>query len=115
MSEVLVVVDHVDGAIRKPTYELLTLARQRSVGVLAVLPDAVELFTGPLRTRVRACAAENCELLFVDASRPAAEWVEFGDGCGRRLRVGLAGPLPALQDEPFQCPLIGDIAPVFWS
>ncbi|WP_244929281.1 electron transfer flavoprotein subunit alpha/FixB family protein [Nocardioides sp. W7] len=28
MSEVLVVVDHVDGAIRKPTYELLTLARR---------------------------------------------------------------------------------------
>ncbi|MBS42162.1 MAG: electron transfer flavoprotein subunit alpha [Nocardioides sp.] len=27
MSEVLVVVDHVDGAIRKPTFELLTLAR----------------------------------------------------------------------------------------
>jgi hypothetical protein len=29
------------------------------------------------------------------ASPPASEWVEFGDGCGRRLRVGLAGPLPA--------------------
>ena len=28
MSEVLVVVDHVDGAIRKPTLELLTLARR---------------------------------------------------------------------------------------
>ena len=28
MTEVLVVVDHVDGAIRKPTYELLTLARR---------------------------------------------------------------------------------------
>ncbi len=26
---------------------------------------------------------------------PASEWVEFGDGCGRRLRVGVAGPLPA--------------------
>ncbi|XXF77584.1 sigma-54 dependent transcriptional regulator [Myxococcaceae bacterium GXIMD 01537] len=25
---------------------------------------------------------------------PATEWVEFGDGCGRRLRLGLAGPLP---------------------
>ena len=28
MSEVLVVVDHVDGAVRKPTYELLTIARR---------------------------------------------------------------------------------------
>lgn len=28
MSEVLVVIDHVDGAVKKPTYELLTLARR---------------------------------------------------------------------------------------
>jgi electron transfer flavoprotein alpha subunit len=28
MSEVLVLVDHVDGAVRKPTYELLTIARR---------------------------------------------------------------------------------------
>jgi electron transfer flavoprotein alpha subunit len=28
MTEVLVVVDHVDGAVKKPTYELLTLARK---------------------------------------------------------------------------------------
>ena len=26
---------------------------------------------------------------------PASEWVELSDGCGRRLRVGVAGPLPA--------------------
>ena len=28
MSEVLVLIDHVDGAVRKPTYELLTIARR---------------------------------------------------------------------------------------
>ncbi|MEU1341274.1 electron transfer flavoprotein subunit alpha/FixB family protein, partial [Streptomyces sp. NPDC005827] len=28
MAEVLVYVDHVDGAVRKPTLELLTLARR---------------------------------------------------------------------------------------
>ena len=28
MSEVLVLVDHVDGAVRKTTYELLTIARR---------------------------------------------------------------------------------------
>src|SRR4051812_32986463 len=28
MSEVLVLVDHVDGAVRKPTYELLTIAKR---------------------------------------------------------------------------------------
>jgi hydrogenase-4 transcriptional activator len=33
--------------------------------------------------------------LLGEAGVPASEWVEFGDGCGRRLRVGVAGPLPA--------------------
>ena len=28
MSEILVLVDHVDGAVRKPTYELLTIAKR---------------------------------------------------------------------------------------
>ncbi|MDX6234317.1 MAG: electron transfer flavoprotein alpha subunit, partial [Nocardioidaceae bacterium] len=28
MSEVLVLVDHADGAVRKPTYELLTIAKR---------------------------------------------------------------------------------------
>ena len=28
MTEVLVLVDHVDGAVTKPTYELLTIARR---------------------------------------------------------------------------------------
>src|ERR1044072_4498421 len=28
MSEVLVLIDHVEGAVRKPTYELLTIARR---------------------------------------------------------------------------------------
>jgi len=28
MAQVLVLVDHVDGAVRKPTYELLTIAKR---------------------------------------------------------------------------------------
>ena len=32
--------------------------------------EGITLFTGPLRARVRECAAEDCGLLFVDASRP---------------------------------------------
>ena len=28
MPEVLVLVDHVDGTVRKPTYELLTIAKR---------------------------------------------------------------------------------------
>ncbi len=31
--------------------------------------EAIALFTGPLRARVRECAAEDCGLLFVDTSR----------------------------------------------
>ncbi|WP_327267734.1 electron transfer flavoprotein subunit alpha/FixB family protein [Streptomyces sp. NBC_01218] len=37
MAEVLVVVDHVDGAVRKPTLELLTLARRIGDPVAVVL------------------------------------------------------------------------------
>ena len=39
MSEVLVVVDHVDGAVKKPTYELLTLAKR--------LGEPSAVFIGP--------------------------------------------------------------------
>jgi len=28
MSEILVLIDHAEGAVKKPTYELLTLARR---------------------------------------------------------------------------------------
>jgi len=34
-------------------------------------------------------------LLAGPASVPATDEAEFGDGCGRRLRLGVAGPLPA--------------------
>src|SRR6478752_8219207 len=37
MAEVLVLVDHVDGAVRKPTLELLTLARRVGDPVAVVL------------------------------------------------------------------------------
>jgi electron transfer flavoprotein alpha subunit len=39
MSEVLVLVDHADGAVKKPTYELLTLARR--------IGEASAVFIGP--------------------------------------------------------------------
>ena len=37
MSEVLVVVDHVDGAVRKPTLELLAIAKRLGEPVRGVL------------------------------------------------------------------------------
>src|SRR3954447_23599308 len=39
MSEVLVLVDHLDGAVRKPTYELLTIAKR--------LGEPSAVFIGP--------------------------------------------------------------------
>ncbi len=44
MSEVLVLVDHVDGAVRKPTYELLTIARRlgEPAAVFIGSPDAAD-------------------------------------------------------------------------
>ncbi|GAB2727071.1 electron transfer flavoprotein subunit alpha/FixB family protein [Nocardioides pakistanensis] len=50
MSEILVLVDHVDGAVRKPTYELLTIARRlgepSAVFIGAPSDDAVASLKG---------------------------------------------------------------------
>jgi len=53
----------------------------------ALARDAIDLFTGPLRERVRTCAAEDCELLFVDASRPGQRrWCSMNH-CGSRAKM----------------------------
>ena len=39
MSEILVLIDHVEGAVRKPTYELLTIAKR--------LGEPSAVFIGP--------------------------------------------------------------------
>ena len=49
MSEILVLVDHVDGAVRKPTYELLTIARR--------LGDPSAVFIGPADQAADAAAS----------------------------------------------------------
>ena len=44
--------------------------------------EGITLFTGPLRERIRECAAEDCRLLFVDASRPGRrQWCSMAR-CG---------------------------------
>src|SRR4029453_4116863 len=57
MSEVLVLVDHVEGAVRKPTYELLTIARRLGE------PSAVLLGSGgqaaEVAEKVKAYGAEK--------------------------------------------------------
>jgi predicted RNA-binding Zn ribbon-like protein len=49
--------------------------------------DAIDLFTGPERDRVRECAAEDCSGIYVDSSRGRTRrWCSTG-GCGNRARV----------------------------
>lgn len=53
----------------------------------AVARDAVDLLGGPLRTRIRECAADDCAVLFVDASRPGQRrWCATG-ACGNRANT----------------------------
>jgi predicted RNA-binding Zn ribbon-like protein len=49
--------------------------------------DAVELLGGPMAGRIRECAAPDCALLFVDASRPGRRRWCSTDGCGNRQRT----------------------------
>lgn len=49
--------------------------------------DAVDLFGGPLAGRIRVCAADDCSLLLVDASRPGRRrWCSM-DRCGNRAKL----------------------------
>jgi predicted RNA-binding Zn ribbon-like protein len=53
----------------------------------AIARDAVELFGGPDRSRVRECASDTCGLLFVDRSRPGQrKWCSM-QRCGNIAKV----------------------------
>jgi predicted RNA-binding Zn ribbon-like protein len=61
-----------------------------------VAREGIGLLTGPLRDRVRECAAADCQLLFVDTSRPGRrQWCSMAR-CGNiaktRAYRGRAGP-----------------------
>ncbi|QKW05230.1 electron transfer flavoprotein subunit alpha/FixB family protein [Streptomyces sp. NA04227] len=83
MAEVLVYVDHVDGAVRKPTLELLTLARRLGEPVAVALGAGAESTAATLgehgATRVLAAdAPEFADYLVVpkvDALQAAVEAV----------------------------------------
>jgi predicted RNA-binding Zn ribbon-like protein len=66
-----------------------TVVAPTAAGALATLArDAVDLFGGPLARRIRVCAADDCGLLFVDASRPGTRrWCAM-ERCGNRTKVG---------------------------
>ncbi|MEU3458905.1 electron transfer flavoprotein subunit alpha/FixB family protein [Streptomyces sp. NPDC006733] len=84
MGEVLVLVDHVDGAVRKPTLELLTLARRIGDPVAVFLGTGVDTAAPVLAEYgavkvLAADAAEFADYLVVpkvDALQAAAKAVE---------------------------------------
>jgi predicted RNA-binding Zn ribbon-like protein len=52
----------------------------------AIARDAIELFGGPYAGRVRECAAPDCQLIFVDLSRPGQRrWCSM-QRCGNRAK-----------------------------
>jgi predicted RNA-binding Zn ribbon-like protein len=76
----------------------LVPALRRGGGTLVVAPtvtaclstlarDAIDLFGGPLASRIRVCAAENCGLLLVDTSKSGRRrWCSM-ELCGNRAKV----------------------------
>ena len=49
--------------------------------------DAIDLFAGPLAGRIRTCSGADCELLFVDQSRPGTRrWCSM-QRCGTLTKV----------------------------
>jgi predicted RNA-binding Zn ribbon-like protein len=61
--------------------------RPVEAALAGIARDAIDLISGPLATRVRECAAEDCALLFVDTSPPGRRrWCSM-DGCGNRAKT----------------------------
>jgi predicted RNA-binding Zn ribbon-like protein len=52
-----------------------------------VARDAIDLFTGPNAGRVRACANDECGILFLDSSRPGLRRWCSSAACGGRERA----------------------------
>lgn len=71
-----------------PRHELEWVAQRPVEAMLATIArDAVDLLGGPLAGRIRECAAPDCALLFVDASRPGARRWCSTQSCGNRVRT----------------------------
>jgi predicted RNA-binding Zn ribbon-like protein len=49
--------------------------------------DAIDLFTGDLRYRIRECENPNCGLMFVDASRPGQRRWCLMKRCGNMIKT----------------------------
>jgi predicted RNA-binding Zn ribbon-like protein len=70
-----------------PAGERAPLVVAGSSGLSAVARDAIDLFGGPLGSRIRECAATDCAYLFVDTSRPGTRrWCSM-ERCGNLAKV----------------------------
>jgi predicted RNA-binding Zn ribbon-like protein len=57
-----------------------------SAALSTIARDAIDVFSSPLSARIRICGAEDCGLLFVDASRPGQRrWCSM-QWCGDRAK-----------------------------
>ena len=63
------------------------VAPTAAAALATIARDAVDLFGGPLARRIRVCAAEDCGLLFVDASRPGRRRGCSMQRCGNLAKV----------------------------
>jgi predicted RNA-binding Zn ribbon-like protein len=52
-----------------------------------VARDAIDLLAGPYADRVRACASDECGILFLDSSRPGQRRWCSSSACGGRERA----------------------------
>ena len=77
-----------------PPVPRLTLAGEQApvvasgaAALSALARDAIDLLSGPLGHRIRVCAAADCTLLFVDASRPGTRrWCSM-ERCGNLAKT----------------------------
>jgi predicted RNA-binding Zn ribbon-like protein len=59
--------------------------------ISSIARDVINLYSSPLAERVRVCEAQDCGLLFVDASRPGTRrWCSM-NWCGDRAKKRASG------------------------
>lgn len=58
-----------------------------SAALSLIARDAIDLFAGELRSRIRACENPNCGLMFVDTSRPGARRWCLMKRCGNMAKT----------------------------
>ena len=58
-----------------------------SAAISLIARDAIDLFAGELRSRIRACENPNCGLMFVDTSRPGKRRWCLMKRCGNMAKT----------------------------